>query len=370
MIEVDAPVWLSGPAVHPERKARWMRGDVALAESALDWNALEHYADSPTQHYDWTSAAAGAFAGEGALRVATVWEQDRLVAAAPFVLLKRGLLAEIRLVGLSELREPMDLLAEDGAALEQLACRLVTVGYPLRLERLSATSPTIAALRRACRGRASMWVRPQSPCPFIALDSSWRDPLSHLNAGRRSDWRRARRRAEALGPVETQILTPRPSELGELLDRALQVEVNSWKGEAGSALACDVQRATFYRRYAAAASRAGTLRLCFLNIGGEPAAMQLAVQTDNGFWLLKIGYDDRFARCSPGMLLMHDTIAAAAAEGLATYEFLGQAEAWTEVWAPQVHEQVSLHIYPWRPGGMAALAIDGSKLLWRRWRNR
>lgn len=370
MIEVDAPVLLSGSATHPDRQARWMRGDVALVELALDWAALEHYAAGPTQHYDWACAAAAVFAGQGTLRVATVWQQDRLVAAAPFVLQRRGPTSEIRLVGLSELREPMDLLYEDPAALEHLAARLVAVGYPLRLERLSAASPTIAALRRACRGRASMWVRPQPSCPYIRLDSSWRDPLAHLNAGRRSDWRRARRRAEASGPVETTILTPRPSELADVLDQALWIEANSWKGEAGSALACDHERASFYRRYAAAASRAGLLRLCFLHIGGEPAAMQLAVQTGNSFWLLKIGYDQRFARCSPGMLLMHDTIAAAAREGLATYEFLGQAEGWTELWAPQVHEQVSLHVYPWRPAGLAALAIDGGRMLWRRWKNR
>jgi CelD/BcsL family acetyltransferase involved in cellulose biosynthesis len=270
----------------------------------------------------------------------------------------------------SELREPMDLLAEDAAALDRLAERLVEVGYPLRLERLSASSPTIAALERACRGRASLWVRPQPACPFIALDNSWRDPLAHLNAGRRSDWRRARRRAETLGPVETQILAPRPSELGDLLDLALQVEAKSWKGQAGSALACDDQRASFYRRYAAAASRAGLLRVCFLHIGGQPAAMQLAVQTGGGFWLLKIGYDQRFARCSPGMLLMHDTIAAAVREGLTSYEFLGQAEDWTDVWAPQVHEQVSLHVYPWRAQGLAALTIDGAGWLLRRWRKR
>lgn len=369
MIDVELPGLLTSPSAARDWHVRWMAGGAALLELPAGWAGLEQAASSPTQGYDWACAAASVFARESEVRVATVWQQDRLVAAAPCALVRRGLTAEVRLVGLSELREPMDLLAEDTAAREQLAQRLVQVGFPLRLERLSATSPTIAALERACRGRASLHVRPQPACPFIALDESWTDPLAHLNAGRRSDWRRARRRAENLGPVETRILTPRSTELGEVLNLALRIEANSWKGEAGSALACDERRASFYRRYAAAASRAGTLRVCFLYIAGEPAAMQLAVQLAGGFWLLKIGYDDRFARCSPGMLLMHDTIAAAARDGLTSYEFLGQAESWTEVWAPQVHEQVSVRVYPWRPQGMAALTIDGAKLLWRRWRN-
>jgi hypothetical protein len=38
--------------------------------------------------------------------------------------------------------------------------------------------------------------RPRQSCPYIALDDSWVEPESHLNAGRRSDLRRARRKAE------------------------------------------------------------------------------------------------------------------------------------------------------------------------------
>ena len=45
--------------------------------------------------------------------------------------------------------------------------------------------------------------------------------------------------------------------------------------------------------------------------------MQVAVETGGRFWLLKVGYDERFARCSPGSLLLLETIRHAATTGVA-----------------------------------------------------
>jgi len=212
-------------------------------------------------------------------------------------------------------------------------------------------------------------VSPQASCPFILLDPSWREPESHLNSGRRSDLRRARRKAEQLGTVDSRVLTPRPSELASLLDEAFAVEASGWKGAASSALCCDPRRASFFRRYAAAAARFGMLRILFLRIGGDLAAMQIAVETRRKLWLLKVGYREQLAKCSPGMLLMRDSIAYAADAGLEGFEFLGRAEAWTDVWTDQLREHVSLRVYPWRLGGLMALTTDAAQLGIGRWRS-
>src|SRR3989449_7294507 len=56
------------------------------------------------------------------------------------------------------------------------------------------------------------------------------------------------------------------------LDELFRVESTGWKGRHGTALASDLSRGAFYRRYAAAASRTGVLRLCYLRIGERTAA--------------------------------------------------------------------------------------------------
>jgi CelD/BcsL family acetyltransferase involved in cellulose biosynthesis len=100
------------------------------------------------------------------------------------------------------------------------------------------------------------------------------------------------------------------------------------------------------------------LRLCFLRIGERIAAAQFAVESNERFWLLKIGYDEAFGRCSPGNLLMRETVRYAASRGLLSYEFLGAPEQWTRMWTDQIRPCVSIRAYPARARGVAALAAD------------
>src|SRR5438093_48314 len=110
----------------------------------------------------------------------------------------------------------------------------------------------------------------------------------------------------------------------------------------------------------------GVLRLCYLRIGERTAAVQFAVEAEGRFWLLKIGYDPAFARCSPGQLLLWETVRYAARRGLRTYEFLGGPEPWIRVWTERIRPCVAVRAYPARPLGMAALAIDVATSGWGR----
>jgi CelD/BcsL family acetyltransferase involved in cellulose biosynthesis len=127
----------------------------------------------------------------------------------------------------------------------------------------------------------------------------------------------------------------------------------------------DPDRRRFFEQYTAIASERGILRLCFLKIGGHTAAIQIAVESGGGFWLLKVGYDETFSRSSPGNLLMLETLRYAAKRGLRSYEFLGSAEPWTEMWTNRVRPCVSVRAYPNNVRGAAALswmqsALDGN----------
>ena len=288
----------------------------------------------------------------------TLNRDDKCVALAPLVLRRMRGIRRLALVGVNDLHEPADVLAADDEALRRLSTAVVNRREPLVVERMLADSPTVAALEQACRGRAILVRRPAANCPYITLDASWLEPESHLNSGRRSDLRRARRKAEQAGAVRFEILTPGLADVDRLFDQALAIEAKSWKGEAGTALAYDGRRAEFFRHYVRQAAQAGILRICFMHIGDSPAAMQIAVEQRGGFWLLKIGYDASFATASPGLLLMRETIRYAAAAGLKTYEFLGRAEAWTTVWTNQERATVTVRIFPLTAPGLAALAAD------------
>jgi CelD/BcsL family acetyltransferase involved in cellulose biosynthesis len=329
-----------------------------LDELGSAWDDLaRRRAGIPTTGYAWARACATTVAARERLHVVVGWTGSRVGAIAP-LLRRRDRFERLELLGVDELREPMDLLADGPAALQRVAGALARERSPLLLRRVPAASSVVPALRRAYRGRGVVVCRADAGSPWIALDSGWARPESRFNAGRRSDLRRARRIAERAGQVCAEVLSPTPAELEPLLGELFRVEATSWKGRAGSALACDPSRQAFYRSYAAAASRAGSLRIARLRIGERTAAMQLAVEHAGSYWLLKIGYDDAFRACSPGTLLMLETVRHAATRGLGTVELLGAVEPWTTVWTRRARPCVSVRAYPAGGQGLLALLSD------------
>jgi CelD/BcsL family acetyltransferase involved in cellulose biosynthesis len=328
------------------------------------WDELAHRLQSPVQSYQWARAWVEAFSHRYDIHVVTVGPTDRPFGIAPLVRKLGGL--DVEQLGGHDPREPADLLFTDERAAEDLALALAALGRPLVLQRLPARSPAVPALRRAFRSRGLLVVRPQPSSPFIRLDETWLEPERNFNVGRRSDFRRAYRIAETSGPVRTEIHDPNAEEVQPLLAEALAVEEAGWKGRAGTALSKDRSLRDFYTRYASLAASEGILRIAFLRIGDRQVAMQLAVESHRRFWLLKIGYDENFARCSPGTLLMLHTVRYAAEKGLASYEFLGTEEPWTRMWTRLGHPTVSVRAYPAGVPGARALAADAIQYVRRR----
>ena len=79
-----------------------------------------------------------------------------------------------------------------------------------------------------------------------------------------------------------------------------------------------------------------------------------------------VHYDERFARCSPGIQLTHATIRYAFDRGLRSYEFLGSDEPWLQVWRPATRDHTSAILYPVNARGLLALGGDASRFAWSR----
>ena len=331
------------------------------------WNT-EDAAHTPTSQFIWLTACAASLA-DGQLDIVVAERDNQPVALAPFVVRSNGLWRYWTLLG-EGLYEPSDVIYRDPDALDHLALALLRRGEPLHFDRLFYDSPTIGALQRLSPRRAILACRPAPSCPFIPLDKSWLTPEANLNAKRRSDLRRAQRHAEQIGPITTEILTPAVYDVDQLLNTALDVEARSWKGDEKTAMLQDDYRRPFYLQYARAACQAGLLRLCFLRIANQPVAMQIAIQSADSLWLLKIGYDNAYARCSPGALLIRDTIRYAAETGLHTYEFLGRVEPWTQIWTKDEHPCVTLDVYPYSVRGMAVYARSLASAAKQKWKNK
>lgn len=362
----EDPVVRGGVDTTPTFEDSVIRDLAELEQLRQAWNLAEPEHVSPIEQFAWTQCCATTLGEQDDLAIVLSSQSGTVSGTVPFVLSRDEWPRRLKMLGVAQLHEPMDLVYTDEAALNGLISRLAQLKRPMFLGRLPADSPTIDALRKAFQGRGVTVFRPQAGCPVITLDASWKTPEQKLSSRRRSDLRRALRRAQDLGEVRFEVLTPNLEEVDALFDRAVAVEAKSWKGDAGTALAKDPLREGFYRAYVREACRLGTLRLAFMHIGEQVAGMQIAIQSSGALWLLKVGYDAEFARCSPGMLMIAETIRYSAEQGLRSYEFLGKAEDWTRVWTEHERATVSVCIYPLSWTGAAALAVDGAKALGRK----
>ncbi|PSH03198.1 MAG: hypothetical protein CXZ00_13595 [Acidobacteria bacterium] len=333
------------------------RGDTqraaAFEEVRSVWESLP--AAYPLQSYTWAQACVDSFPSDG-LQIVTAGSPNTRAIAA-FVASKDSR----ALVPLgAELYEPTEFIYADARAAEELSDAIAGLGVPIFIRDMFAGSSFLEALKSAAGRR--LVVQPVAGHPWLELDDSWLEPESHLNAGRRSDLRRAQRNASKVGPVSCEIVTPTPDTLEGLLNEAYLVEAAGWKGSEGSALAADSQVGGFYWRYAQAACKAGTLRIGILRIGDQAAAMQLAVEENQCFWLFKMGFNESFARFSPGTLLMVESLRTARQRGCNQYELMGKSEDWNRIWMPRLHDAVSLNLCAPNIRGWVSVVAENAKI--------
>jgi CelD/BcsL family acetyltransferase involved in cellulose biosynthesis len=356
-----------------DRSSAEMAGDPFTARIYLGVNpfrdfqsacaGVEEFVSSPMQSHIWNLSCAESFS-DGNPVLVTVQRRGKTVALAP-LFRPHG---EKRLVFLGQgLFEPTLLSYADNESCHALAKALLALKDPIFLRDVDASSPMLEALQKACRNEKRICVtRPMPSHPWLQLDESWQRPEEHLNSGRRSDLRRARRNAEKIGPISFRNITPAADQLEEVLTEVFRVESANWKGEAGSGLAYDPVIQGFYRRFSQLACAQGILRILLMKCGDQTAAVQLGVDYKNRFWLLKMGYDQNFSRCSPGELLIVESLRLAAERGMEAYEFTGTPESWTQKWTNTAHISASVRIYAEGMRGLIGVAAETTKIAARR----
>lgn len=266
-----------------------------------------------------------------------------------------GLRPWLEPLGATALGEPVGALAADTQALADLAHALASKRIPLALPRIPADDPLVAALRSAHQ-RSLVRVRPTSGSPVIDL-RGLRQGTDLFGRTSRQTFAKKQRRAEHVGELSYEMHEPGPGEVEPLLALVIEVESRSWKRDSGNALAANAGLRAFFQAYARHAAQAGVLRIAVLRIGETPAAVQLHAESHGALNQLRIGYDDQFARVSPGQLLMLHTVDWALQRGLERYEILGKEEAWNRQWKAEPQPLVRVMTFPPGARSLAALGV-------------
>jgi CelD/BcsL family acetyltransferase involved in cellulose biosynthesis len=215
----------------------------------------------------------------------------------------------------------------------------------LRFCQLESTSPTLSQFHRLAGNQdCLLGVWPSNESPYLHLTNRFNDHFATLPRGLRANIRRRMKRLEEIGPVEFEQVTDE-AEIDNALADALRMEAGTWKGAAGTAIACDQSVAGFYSSIAHSAARQGTLYFTFLRLNGQRIAFDLSLIYDQRLFKLKPGYLQEYHACSPGQQLTTMTIRDAFERGLWEVDFLGSADEWKLAWTKTVRRNQWVHVF-------------------------
>ncbi len=138
-------------------------------------------------------------------------------------------------------------------------------------------------------------------------DKSGEDYLQSVMTGkRRKELRRQENRLADEGAVsftELRHETDPDTALQAYIEDFLRLESSGWKGEIGSDFASDPAHLKFFRAITAQAHQRKRLVLSMLRVDGVAIAAKCDLLAGTGAFAFKIGFDEAYARFSPGVLL-------------------------------------------------------------------
>ncbi|MEM1199742.1 MAG: GNAT family N-acetyltransferase [Pseudomonadota bacterium] len=126
---------------------------------------------------------------------------------------------------------------------------------------------------------------------------------SNFSRKRRKEYRRLHNRLSETGTLVSQRF-----EQGEApqpwISEFLELESSGWKGDRGTAMACDPKQRAAVTDALLGLAQSGDLLFWKLSLDGKPIAMLFAVRCGGTAGLGKIAFDERLSAYSPGVLLI------------------------------------------------------------------
>lgn len=329
----------------------WIRDRQAFEELEDAWDALLGEGSHPFERHRWYAAWWDAFGAGTELAVCTVRDADGLRAALP-LMSRHG-----RLEAMANEHSPVFApVGTDPGAVRAVSAAALAEAGRLRIPAVAARGGALDALRAAAA---------QAGCRVIAEPAN-RSPIVETT-GAFDDWRalskprwgapleRFRRKMTRDHDARLEI-AQRPDDLPGWLQRGFEVEGSGWKAREGTAILSSPETERFYRTLATSFDELGELRLSEIVLDGVPAAFDLCLLHDQRLYLLKTGFDERWRKLAPGLVLRLATVERCFEEGWRAHELLGTDTEWKRKFSTTARDHVTLEVFGPGPRGSAGYA--------------
>lgn len=201
----------------------------------------------------------------------------------------------------------------------------------------------------ACRAEVLF----EQEIPYIELPDVWDDYLMSLSKKFRYNIRTSTKLLNERGTVAIDVYE-HPDDVEELLGCIRQIEMASWKEEAGTSLTKNQSQWDFHERLIHACARDRTLRCYVLRVADEPIAHILGLVGGSVFFDLKESYAESYRDFSPGTVLKAWVFEKLAGGSITHWDFVGPAEFHKLRWTKSTYRIRQYQIFGRSPRGRIA----------------
>lgn len=341
----------------------------AIAAIAPEWDALVR--DDPqalhgldgTATWCWFDALRASFPAAASARVVTVRADGALAGLLPLAEVARSPFGSELLVAtdLSGGRNGLILADTAGPAVLQALLKGMTQAYPswATLNFTMQAQTRDAALFSAACQSLGFALRSYSTAasPYFALRGSEEEFRQGVSKSVLQMLRTSRNKAAKLGELSYRMFVG-PDDAAELMDAVLQIERQSWKHEAGTAITVQPQQLAFYRALFPRALQSGLMLGLVLYLDGRPIAHNFGLLRGQVFSCLKHSNVSEHDKLSPSYLVAAELFDRLRALGIQTFDYMGLAEPHKLRWSAENgfyhRECFTVYNANWRGRGLAA----------------
>ncbi|HKV25959.1 MAG TPA: GNAT family N-acetyltransferase [Candidatus Acidoferrum sp.] len=179
--------------------------------------------------------------------------------------------------------------------------------------------------------------------PYLRIAETWDEKVKSLQPRLRTALRSREKRLNEKGRMELRFFGPKDWQDG--LECIQEIESDSWKISAGSAITKQDFQWQFYSRYAPIAASNDTLCLSVLFLDNEPLAYDYALFERGIYYLLKTSYKQKWKEHYPGFVLRKLLTEWVYTKNGKEIDYLGKDEDWKMKWTTTVREHTISYTY-------------------------
>jgi len=326
----------------------------ALAGLRKEWNDLAQKEGlGPSQSFEWLSTLWDLHSANRKLIILVVREQNEVTGLVPLVQeeeRRKGIRVHLlKMLSSFHATHGTPMVLGRGKQ-ETLSAILDYINQQQKSWALWFTSYTVGddqeqMFSSSLRQRGySFSTTPGVRSPYLRPTGPWNQKLESLQPRLRTALRSREKRLREKGAAELRFLDG-PAEWESGLAAIREIEEDSWKKEAGTAITSQDFQWQFYSCYAPIAANLGTLRIPVLYVNGEPIAYDYAVLENGVYYLLKTSYKNKWHESYPGFVLRKLLMEWAYTQQVYEIDFLGKDEDWKMKWTSTVREHRNYYIF-------------------------